>query len=126
MSIADAGDVYGRVVGCCFVAEVAGCRCGRAVRGDGHGPAPLRRRAGALVLFIGCFIFLVCVAFVLRWWLRYFEFKDVVGCCRSASSWARGSPVEMFAVGAPFASSPGAVEFKDELFAVGSVRVLGF
>ena len=48
VSTADAGDVNGRAVGCCFVAKVAGRQRGRAVRGDGQGPAPLRRRA------VGC------------------------------------------------------------------------
>ena len=47
-SIADAGNVSGRVVDCCFVVVAAGRRRGRAVHADGRGPAPLRRRA------VGC------------------------------------------------------------------------
>ena len=65
---------------------------------------------------------------------RFAVFLEMVDSCDASSSrmwWAavaelrhgHGTPVEMFIVGAPFSSSPGAVEFKGELFAVGSVRV---
>ena len=81
MSIADAGVVNGRVVGCCFVAEVAGCRRGRAVRGDGHGPAPLRHLRSWLRT-LGCF--LVVLSPVL-------SVLFAVACCRGVHR--RGGPL---------------------------------
>ena len=89
-----------------------------------HLPRPCCLRARPLVGLLRRRRFAVFLEMVVM--LRCFEFKDVVGCCRSASSWARSSLVEMFTVGAPFASFLGAVEFKGELFAAGSVRVLDF
>ena len=58
--------------------------------------------------------------------MRCFWLKGVVGGCRRTSSWhgVRLSRCSLW--GAPFASSPGAVGFKGELYVVGSARVLDF
>ena len=97
VSDADAGGGHGRGVAGASWRMLAGCW---TLRFDiASSSSPLRSRAGALVLFIGYFIFLVCAALVhppdgllrrLRFsvflevvvLVRCCELQGVMGCCR--------------------------------------------